>query len=249
MGMADPRGFLLRGLGLCLVLGATWGVAWAESWTGTLRDGSVIRVDPETHRPMRYYEGGVAPLWNGVHQLDDGSVVTVREGAAVPTEAMIRAWRGATAPPAAFAERYCDQLVRKACGFHQECSVDQPCVLARQLLRMESEERRRAPVAEGVRPATESSLRCHESLGNDGAFPRCAKARPNEKETPCRALVERVCGASSQCAKAPACDPASQLLKMELDERLVSADPDAPTPTGLQCEEVRDNEFFAPCQP
>lgn len=242
------RGFGVVAVGLCLVL-AVSGAAWGESWTGTLRDGSLIRVDPETRRPMRYYEGGVAPLWNGVHQLDDGSVVTVREGEAVPSESMMRAWRGAATPPAAFAERYCDQLVRKACGFHQECAVDQPCVLARQLLRMESDERRRAHIADGAHPTTESSLRCQESLPNDGSFPVCAKARPTDKETPCRALVERVCGASNQCAKAPACDPAHQLLKMELDERLVSANPDAATPTGLQCEEVKDNEFFAPCQP
>lgn len=244
------RGGLQVGVwGLCLLMGAAGGPVQGDAWTGTLRDGSVIRVDPQTHRPMRYYEGGVAPLWNGVHQLDDGTAITVREGTAVPTESMLRSWRGSAIPPSTFAERYCDQLARKACGFHQECAVDQPCVLARQLLRMESEERRRAPIDEGVRPATESSLRCQESLGDDGAFPVCAKARPNEKETPCRVLVERVCGGASQCAQAPACDPARQLLRMELDERLVSADPDALTPAGVQCEEVRDNEFFALCKP
>lgn len=242
--MLVGRGMLgLMGVGLVLLGGGARG----ESWSGTLRDGSTLRVDPETHRPMRQYEGGTAPLWNGVHQLDDGSVVIVREGAAVPTEPMIRAWGSAGAPPSTLTDRYCDLLIRKACGFHQECSVDQPCVLARQLLRMETDELRRAPISAGAHPQTEASVRCHESLADEGGFPVCAKARPNDKETPCRILVERVCGASNQCAQGPACDPARQLLKMELEERLVGANPDALTPTGQQCEEVKDSEFFTPC--
>lgn len=224
-----------------------WGVAWGETWTGTLHDGSVIRVDPQTHKPMRHFGGGVAPLWNGVHRMEDGSVVIVREGEVVPTEGMIEAWGATGAPQKAFEHRYCDQLVRKTCGFHQECAVDQPCVVARQLLRMETDERRRAPIGAGVQPQTEASLRCQESLFDNDAFPVCGRARPNERETPCRALAEQVCGKENQCATAPACDPARQLLKMELDERLISSDPDSPTPTGLQCEAAQGRYFFAPC--
>lgn len=237
---------LLRLIGLPLVM--VCGYVQSESWTGTLHDGSVIRVDPDTHRAMRHYGGGVAPLWDGTHRMEDGSVVIIRQGEAVPTESMIDAWRTGVVPSTEFEHRYCDQLVRKVCGFHQECAVDQSCVLAQQLLRMETEERRRAPIASGSRPETDVTLRCQESLSDEDAFPVCGKARPNAKQTACRQLVERVCGAANQCGKSPACDPARQLLAMELSERLASADPDKATPTGVQCEEAENNEFFAACQ-
>ena len=245
--MKSRRHTCLRLIGLPLFM--VCAIAQAESWTGTLHDGSVIRVDPDSHRAMRYYGGGVAPLWDGTHRMEDGSVVIIRQGEAVPTESMIETWRTRGAPSTEFEHRYCDQLVRKVCGFHQECAVDQPCVLAQQLLRMETEERRRTPIASGPRPETESTARCQESLTDEKAFPVCGKARPNAKETPCRQLVERACGASNKCAKGPACDPARQLFAMELSERLASANPDAVTPTGVQCEEAQDNEFFAACQP
>jgi hypothetical protein len=46
----------------------------AGSWTGSLHDGSVLKVDPGSRRAMRYYNGGVAPLWDGTHRMENGSV-------------------------------------------------------------------------------------------------------------------------------------------------------------------------------
>lgn len=219
----------------------------AGSWTGSLGDGSVLKVDPETHRAMRYYNGGTAPLWDGAHRLEDGSVVIVRDGQAIPTEEMINTWKGAPETHPSMRERYCDQLVRKACGFHDECSTSQACVLARQLLRMEGEQQRRTPVGAGPHPQTASSGECLDALGS-AAFPACKGSVPELKESPCKKLVDKVCGDSDRCADSPACNPARQLLGMENEERLESANPDAKTSTGAECENAMDSDFFKPCQ-
>lgn len=219
----------------------------AGSWTSALQDGSVLRVDPDTHRPMRYYNGGVAPLWDGTHRLEDGSVVIVRDGQAIPTEGMINTWAAEPGAEPKMRERYCEQLVRKTCGFRDECSTAQPCVLAHQLLRIEREEQRRAPIGSGPYPQTGSSSECIDALSNP-AFASCVASVPEARETPCKKLVDRVCGEGNRCAANPACDPARQLLQMENEERLESADPDAKTGTSAECEKARDNAFFKPCE-
>jgi hypothetical protein len=219
----------------------------AGSWTGTLQDGSVIKVDPGSQRAMRYYNGGVAPLWNGTHRLEDGSVVIVRDGQAVPTESMMNSWAGEPGSEPTMSERYCDQLVRKVCGFHDECSGSRPCALARQLLSMEREQQRRAPVGAGPWPQTPSSGECQAALSNP-TFSACAASVPEARQTPCKKLVDRVCGPSGECNAGKACGPARQLLQMESDERLQSADPEAVTPTGAECEKAMTNTFFEPCQ-
>lgn len=240
-----PSRLVAGGLAALLAL-ATLPVV-GGSWTGTLNDGSVLKVDPDTHRATRFYEGGTAPLWDGVHRLQDGSVVIVRDGQAVPSESMIDAWRGEPGSEPTMRERYCEQLVRKVCGFNDECGQAQPCVLARQLLRIEREEQRRAPLGSGPYPQTPGTGDCLEALGNP-AFPACASAPAGRNASECRALVDRVCGADGRCQSSPACDPARQLLQMETEERLESADPSARTVTGVECERAMQNAFFAPCQ-
>jgi hypothetical protein len=221
--------------------------AIAGAWTGTLDDGSVIKVDPQTHRAMRYYNGGVAPLWDGSHRLEDGSVVIVRDGQAVPTQQMINSWSPEPGAVPQMRERYCNQLVRKVCGFHDECGRSQPCKLAQQLLRMEREEQRRAPLGSGAFPHTESSGHCLDAMTNP-AFPVCSATVPEMKETSCKQLVDRVCGDKGECENSPACNPARQLLEMETGERLESADPDAKTATGAECDKAVDNPYFKACQ-
>jgi len=230
----------------CLLIAST-GPVGASSWTGTLQDGSVLKVDPDSHRAMRYYKGGVTPLWDGTHRLEDGSVVIVRDGQAVPTESMMNSWAGEPGSEPSMRTRYCDQLVRKVCGFHDECRQGQPCILARQLLAMEREQQRRTPVEAGSWPHVPSSGECQDALANP-AFPACGSSTPGAEQTACRKLVEKVCGDADQCAAHKACNPARQLLQMESDERLRSADPQALTPTGAECEKAMDNAFFEPCR-
>ncbi len=260
MGVSDPRAMaslsvfsartFIRGW---IYLLAAWlvvvpiGSARAGSWTGTLQDGSVLKVDPDSHRAMRYYNGSMAPLWDGTHRLEDGSVVIVRDGQAVPTESMMNSWMGEPGSEPSMRARYCDQLVRKVCGFHDECRRDQPCILARQLLGMEREQQRRMPVGAGSWAHTPSGGECRDALSNP-AFPTCGSSTPGAEQTACRKLVEKVCGDADQCETAKACSPARQLLQMESDERLQSADPKALTPTGAECEKAMDNVFFEPCR-
>jgi len=229
------------------LLVASIGLARADSWTGTLQDGSVLKVDPYSRRAMCYYNGGVVPLWDGTHRLEDGSVVIVRDGQAVPTESMMDSWIGKPGSEPSIRDRYCDQLVRKVCGFHDECRRDQPCILARQLRGMEREQQRRTPVGAGSWPNTPSGGECRDALANP-AFPSCSSSTPGSEQTACRKLVDQVCGDTDQCETARACDPARQLLQMESDERLESADPEALTPTGAECEKAMDNAFFEPCR-
>jgi hypothetical protein len=196
---------------------------------------------------MRYHDGGTAPLWDGAHQLENGSVVIVRDGTIVPTEGMLETWVGEPGSEPRMRQRYCEQLVRKVCGFHDECASAQPCALARQLLRIEGEEQRRAPLGSGPYPATPSTSECLDALAN-AAFPACRASVPDLKETACKKLVDRVCGADNRCSGSPACNPARQLLQMETEERLESADPDAQTPIGSECEKARSNPFFTACE-
>jgi hypothetical protein len=219
----------------------------AAPWTGTLQDGSVLKVDPNSHRASRYHNGGITPLWDGTHRLEDGSVVIVRDGQAVPNESMIRSWGAEPGSEPSLTERYCDQLVRKVCGFHAECAGSQPCALAHQLLNLEREQQRRAPVGAGPWPVTPSSTECQDALSNP-AFPACSVSVPPVQQTPCKKLVDKVCGAGGECKSSKPCDPALQLMQMESDERLQSADPDAKTPTGAECEKAMDNAYFAPCE-
>jgi len=232
-------------LAVCL-LSAPFGPVRAASWTDTLQDGSVLKVDPNSHRAMRYYKGDVVLLWDGAHRLEDGSVVIVRDGQAVPTESMIRHWQAEPGSEPSLHTRFCDQLVRKVCGFRDECSQSQPCVLARQLLGLERAQQRQAPIGAGARPQTPSGDECRDALSNP-SFPVCSASTPGSEQTACRKLVDRVCGEADQCAAGRACGPARQLLRMESDERPESADPQALTPTGAECEKAMDNAFFEPC--
>lgn len=232
---------------LTAVLLLAAGSAGAGTWTGTLSDGSVLKVDPETRRATRLYGGGAAPLWDGTHRLEDGSVVIVRDGQAVPSESMIDAWRAEPGAEPTMRERYCEQLVRKVCGFDDECGQSQPCVLAHQLLRIERDEQRRVPLGSGPYPQTAGSGDCLEALGNP-AFPACGTAPAARDASECRALVDRVCGKDGRCGSSPACDPARQLLELETEERLESADPSARTSMGAECERAMENAFFTPCE-
>lgn len=216
-----------------------------HGWTGALPDGSEIQVDPSTHRAMRTEGDRTRPLWDGVHRLQDGSIVIIRGGTAVPTQDMLRTWEGGVAQVDELEGRPCEQLERRVCGRDNTCRATAACLSARSLLNSEREAQRRAPFGAGARPATEFTKRCETAL-TDPEFPPCASevAGPG----PCQALVERVCGASDRCASSPACAPARQLLAQDGEERAASHSPDQLTPSGAQCEEALGNPFFKPCE-
>jgi hypothetical protein len=234
-------GFVLAGL---MIL-ATAAVA-ADTWHGDLQGGGSIHVDPQTHRAVQDYGGVQRPAWDGVHRLDDGSTVIIREGIAVPTEQMYRAWEQGGRPEPTFAERYCDQLVRKTCGFDNACRTSAACLRARSMLTDESREQRDQPIIAGTHPQTPATAQCRDALGNP-EFTPCNSLEAAFGDSHCRALVQQACGDKDRCGGSQACDAARQLLSMETEERLINDNPAAVSATGRQCIEAMGNVFFAPC--
>ncbi len=225
-----------------------WRAALPDTWSGQLRDGSALQVDPYTRRAQRDVNGHQVPMWDGVHHLDDGSTVIVRDGIAVPTEQMYQAWEQGPAPESAYRDRWCDQLVRKACGFDNACNNSAACMRARSLLGDERREQQLAPMQGGAYAQTAASGVCRGALGDPG-FAACGSLEAATGDSRCRDLVTRVCGSEEQCGDTPACDAARQLLAMETDERLVNTDPGALSFTGRQCLDAMRQSFFAPCDP
>jgi hypothetical protein len=226
------------------------GHAGAGTWRGELQTGGQILVDPDTHRALRQDGGATRQLWDGVHRLQDGSTVIVRDGVAVPTEDMYRAWSGGAVPEPIYAERWCKQLVRKTCGFDDACDNSAACLQARTLRADDERERRELIIIGGPRSGAETAPtatepRCLGAL-SDPAFPACASLI-GTVDSRCRALVLKVCGADDACADTQACDAARQLQALETDERLAVEDPAGLTGTGQQCLEALQNAFFAPC--
>lgn len=247
---------LHRHLTLSLSLVALVGSApvFADTWSGELSRGGQIEVDPATNKPwISTPEGAHVPLWDGVHRLQDGSTVTVREGVMVPNEEVLRL-RDDYRPEKAFvgeAGSACDKLVRKVCGFENECSDAQGCAHAKQLQQFADEE-----MQERTRPGFASRFvevpgQCREALQNAEYFKPCNKGLAGGKPTPCAELVNKVCGDVDQCGSAVSCQPAKDLLNREYAERLSSSEPGGgEAPTSGQCRQaLKDSGFFAPCNP
>jgi hypothetical protein len=241
-----PRPRRLYAAGLLLVFGACCAPLAADNWQGRLQSGAGISVDPQTHRVLRDDGGNARPMWDGVHRLEDGSTIIVRDGIAIPTEQMYRAWKGEVRPRPAFEARFCNQLVRKTCGFDLGCNNSASCLRARSMLSDEARAQQSLPASAGVHPQTEAGERCRTAL-RDPAFMTCASLESSLGDSRCRDLVDQVCGAERRCAGAGACDAAEQLLRMETEVRLENDDPSAPSSIGRQCVEAMSNDFFVAC--
>lgn len=236
---------------ICVSLIATMAPAPAPAWTGALPGGGELRVDPNTHRATRVDGSYTGPMWDGVHRLDDGSVVIIRDGTAVPTEQMLNTWESPVQPEDRLEGRPCEQLERLVCGDDNACRSTAACFEVRRMLNAERESRRRLPPGSSSDPEPGKTLTetaaCEQAL-QDQRFAPCTKSRSAGGPSPCQMLVDRVCGTESRCADAPACAPARQLLKQETGERSTTTAADIPTPSGSQCAEAMQTEFFAPCE-
>ncbi len=154
-----------------------------EPWTAPLQRGGQVEVDPRTNRPVLDQDGRRTQLWDGVHRLEDGSVIRIEGGRVVPTTEMLapsgtpsesatsdadpaKAAEGATEQPSG--ERItgaspCEQLVLQVCGAARTCWREPACEAARQLREMEQEE-----WLKGADPGlvTESGKQCEEAINN-----------------------------------------------------------------------------------
>lgn len=142
----------------------------ADDWGARLSDGSGVEVDASTHRAWRLEDGRRTPLWDGVHRLEDGSVVIVRDGVAVPNPAMLDTW--SEAPPrqpreAGRESDACRELVRRVCGEGEgdnaACAGGEPCRLARDLLKMSAES---LPLEAEIQAESSVGTQCREAMTN-----------------------------------------------------------------------------------
>jgi hypothetical protein len=219
-------------------------VAGAEegSWQGSLQDGSRITIDPFTNKAMRTLDGETTPLWNGVHRLNNGAVIIVREGLVVRDETVTKAQQEQVRNRHNAA---CMQLVTKVCGVHNECHSQPACDPASQLLAMEREERN----SNGSETTLESSTLCLEALANEDFFTPCKQRESDQLATACERLASTVCGEEGVCKDTQGCDAARQLITMEQQDRYEF--PDIPSRATEQCREMlhHPTELFISCEP
>ncbi len=209
-------------------------------WRGALQDGSRISIDPTTNKVTRDAQGETSQLWDGVHQLDNGAVIIVRDGIVVKDNAILKIQQEHERKQF---EEACALLVRKVCGPRNECEDHPACDPARQLLSMEQDEHRSG----WVESISESSRKCLEAQSNEAFFQACTKRGAGMPLTPCEKLQQRVCGAQDKCGASEACNAVRQLLKMELEDRYAS--PNGVSQSSEQCESLlTDEAFFRPCK-
>lgn len=159
--------------------------AICEPWTAPLERGSQVEVDPRTNRAVIIQDGRPIQLWDGVHRLDDGTVIRIQRGQVVPTTDMLDRPPGAPQTPLEpdaspddanvpnetsqagiqplTGISLCEQLVLRACGATRGCWLAPACDAARQLRDMEQEDRLRG--GDPNRP-NQTSQQCSESLTN-----------------------------------------------------------------------------------
>jgi hypothetical protein len=210
------------------------------SWHGKLHDGSQVSIDSNTNKVVRRAEGAVTPLWDGVHKLDNGAVIIVRDGVVVKDQVIIEAQQEQERDRLNAA---CMQLVKKVCGMHNECDSLPACDPARQLLEMERNELNSS--WSGV--ILESSTHCLEALANENFFKACDR-RTSGHKTPCEKLQRRVCGSDDQCLSREACDAANQLISMEQQD--IHSVPGGFTYASAQCRDALADEsgYFSSCE-
>lgn len=217
--------------------------ALADAWQTNLKGGGVVRVDPQTHKPTIYYQGGSTQLWDGVHETDSGQVIIVRDGVAVPDENMINTWTHPVPRDRGGQDGRCDRLVRKVCGLDSQCLEREACVLARQLQRMEGEERKQLTYGQ----AAFSIRECEKGLRDPSIFPACDKVS-GDRPSSCQRLKQKVCGEQGQCESSEPCHLAKQLLSMDMEERLDNPIAGEPRQSAIQCNEAVDNAYFRACE-
>ncbi len=210
-----------------------------KAWEGDLLGGGRIMIDPVTNKATRSSEGVSSQLWDGVHRLENGAVIIVRDGVVVRDAVLLESQQQQQIKEERDA---CMLLVRKVCGQHDECSSHPACNPARQLLELEQEEMQQRWDGRSL----ESSRLCLNAIINNDFFLSCTKHQTGAPLSSCEVLRQKVCGTRLQCAGTQACDLANQLLLMEMDEQVLS--PDIFTLTGAQCREALGNvNLFSRC--
>ena len=248
VGLPNPR--ILRTLTLLALplIAMLWLLTAGpvSGWQAQLADGQTLTVDPANQRAtVGTGDNGSRNLWDGVHRLKDGTVVTIRRGVMVPNTSFLNATEPAVeavAPPPLGTQslpidhdRSCGKLLLRSCGLNNECSQNTACGLARQLSLLQRKafsetDDRRWPVEQ-----------CAKALQYTENFQACDFAAPVLAE-PCHYLAGHVCVSSLRCTRSKACRTAKQWL---LDQHASETSPEATR----QCLALLlEHMAFPPCR-
>jgi hypothetical protein len=147
----------------------------ADAYFGT-QNGGRVTVDPDTNRATITREGVAAPLWDGTHRMEDGSILIIRQGVVVPNEPVLEARERPEPEEEGWKVEHiigyspCEKLVRRVCGRKDQCADTEGCNLAQQLLDMEEAER---DDSSNRSLTTFTSGRCQRVEKDPGLFPDC----------------------------------------------------------------------------
>jgi hypothetical protein len=129
------------------ILAAGAFTAQAGSWSTRMLNGNEVVVDPNTNRATVNVDGVTTQLWEGTHRMQDGSVLIIRNGIAVPNKNILESRELPVPEPAEWEDlpivgySPCEKLVRRVCGKEGQCVDAKDCDLSQQLLSMERQER------------------------------------------------------------------------------------------------------------
>jgi hypothetical protein len=129
------------------ILAAGVSTAQAGNWSGRMLNGNEIVVDPRSNRATVNIDGVTTQLWEGTHRLQDGSILIIRNGIAVPNKAILESRELPVPEPSEWEDAPiigyspCEKLVRRVCGKEGQCVDTESCNPSQQLLSMEREER------------------------------------------------------------------------------------------------------------
>ncbi len=141
-------------------------------------NGNEVTVDPNTNRATVNVEGVTTQLWEGTHRLQDGSVLIIRKGIAVPNMSILDSRELPVPEPSEWEDvpvvgySPCEKLVRRVCGKEGQCVEAQSCNPSQQLLGMEREERE---VSANRNLMTYTSGQCLKADRDKEFFASCRK--------------------------------------------------------------------------
>lgn len=124
--------------------------------------------------------GNRRSLWDGIHRLRDGSSITVRNGV-LSDDALLPDAVEELRRTAGGLYTRCEALVRKVCGAGEACASAPGCGPARQLLEMETQERRPGSPGSVVTPTSEL---CNDALEDEAFFSPCPAAAGGARGVP-----------------------------------------------------------------
>ena len=81
---------------LLLILVLSWHTVLAAERNFRSQQGDVVTVDPDTNRATVTRDGVTTPMWDGTHRMQDGSVLIINRGIAVPNKAILEPYPAAT---------------------------------------------------------------------------------------------------------------------------------------------------------